>query len=189
MTAAKKCLRCRKPTPMSKAGADNPAGRICLKCWDEMSRLEAVRFGSQHIAPLPPLAPGRKELESEWYRSQFALMLDKIRRGEAKINQLRTALASVVDLAAVCHDYGPVELHELEDAALKAQAALKDGGTTEPEKCAFRHGRYVCGRVERHWRHRCICPDTSAHPLTGLPYSHHRGRMGCHKFVQPKGKA
>ena len=49
--AASRCLRCRNPTPRSKIGAENPRGRICLTCWDEMSDIEAVRFGSQFIAP------------------------------------------------------------------------------------------------------------------------------------------
>ena len=67
MTVVKKCLRCRKPTPMSKAGADNLAGRICLKCWDEMSQMEVIRFGSMLIAPAPKeerrQGQGREEMD------------------------------------------------------------------------------------------------------------------------------
>ena len=49
-----------------------------------------------------------------------ALLADK----DAQIEELRSALESLIGDAAVCHDYGPVELYELEDAALRARRVL-----------------------------------------------------------------
>ena len=46
-----RCVRCGKRTPTLEAGAINPAGRVCVDCWDSATELEAIEFGSRFMVP------------------------------------------------------------------------------------------------------------------------------------------
>lgn len=49
-----RCVKCGKNTPLSGAGAVNPSGRMCLPCWDSLSDIEAIAFGSMGVHPVRP---------------------------------------------------------------------------------------------------------------------------------------
>ena len=51
MNKSKRCARCGKACPTSLAGAINGSGRVCDPCWNKLSDLEAIMFGSLGIRP------------------------------------------------------------------------------------------------------------------------------------------